>query len=98
MNKNILSFCFISEIFFGLKKGTSAPYFSDIFLIFLSSVDTIILFKSFDFFAAKIEYEIKGFPKKFLKFYFNSLTATSSWNDCYRHQFQRLRKPFLIFF
>ena len=38
-----------------LKKGTSAPYFFEIFAIFSQSVLTIILENIFDFCAALIE-------------------------------------------
>ena len=55
----IFKACFITslvvekspEYFLGLKNGTSAPNFNEIFFIVLLSVDTITLSKIFDFIA-----------------------------------------------
>ena len=44
-----------SEIFFGLKKGTLAPYSIDFFLISLLSVKTIVSLINLDFNDCLIE-------------------------------------------
>ena len=53
---------------FGLKKGTSAPYFLAIEAIFLLSVETTILSKISDFFNILIVWAMIGLPLNFLKF------------------------------
>ena len=58
------------DSFFGLKKGHSAPYFSEIFLIFRESVETITLEKYFDFNASFIDQYIKGLPPTIFIFLF----------------------------
>lgn len=42
------------EIFFGLKKGTKAPHFSEIFFIFNEFVETTTSLKKLHFKAALI--------------------------------------------
>ena len=54
--------------FFGLTKGTSAPYFFEILIIFLSSVETITCEKSLDEIAFSIVCAIRGFLPKTLIF------------------------------
>ena len=48
------------EMLFGLKKGTSAPNFFEIFAYFFELVETKILLNKLLFFAARIVWAIKG--------------------------------------
>ena len=56
--------------FFGRIKGTSAPYFFDIFAISLFSVETITELKIFESSAFSIVCAISGLPANFLIFFF----------------------------
>ena len=58
---------------FGLRKGTSAPYFFDILAIFGQSVETITRVICFDFIAASIVCAISGFPPNNLIFLLGNL-------------------------
>jgi len=64
-NDDVLSFA----RFFGLKKGTSAPYRMAISAISLSSVDTITRSMYLELSASSIVYEIKGLPPRNLIFF-----------------------------
>ena len=55
-------------MFFGLKKGTSAPYLIAIFAYLTESVLTIVLCTNFDLIECKIEWAKRGLPLKYLIF------------------------------
>ena len=69
LNKTSLVVVWSSANFFLLKLGQLPPYFFEIFAIFSLSVDMSTLVKIFAFFAAIIEYPIRGLPKKFTIFF-----------------------------
>jgi hypothetical protein len=62
-----------SDRYFGLKNGTLAPYFSEIFAISLQSVETIISFTKSNFFARSMACTIKGLPEIFRIFFLEPL-------------------------
>ena len=75
------SICFINSISWeyfdakaGLRYGTSAPIFLQIFRYFLLSVETTILFINFDFFAAFI---VSLLTVSYLKFWYFYLLVMS---------------------